>query len=74
MERSRTENMAVIAAYTGLNSTLDATVQDAVVDNLGSDAFSDAALALMASEYERLANANGFLATFPDTPVHEAVQ
>lgn len=68
MTRSRSENLAIIVAYTGLNETLDSTVQDAVLDNLGQAAFSDAAVALMASEYERLAQAKGFLATFDDAP------
>jgi hypothetical protein len=46
--------MAVIAALTGIDAAIDERVQNAVLEQLGSDAFSDEALALMASEYERL--------------------
>ncbi|HZG69197.1 MAG TPA: hypothetical protein VEZ12_20860 [Herpetosiphonaceae bacterium] len=64
---SRADNLAIIHTYGGVNTTLDDVVHDAVTDNLGLDALTDEAIALMAAEYQRLAQAKGFFATFDDT-------
>jgi len=55
MERSRTENLAIIETLGGANPQEDEAVHTLIETQLGMDALSDAALALMADAYLRLA-------------------
>lgn len=53
--RTRDENLETIQAMTGADPDRDAAVDEAVMTQLGMDALSDEAVALMAQEYLRLA-------------------
>ena len=55
MERSRTENLDIITALSGADPAQDEAVHNLIEKQLGMEALSDAALALMADAYLRLA-------------------